>query len=71
MSNQRLRIYAALIIVLATLVGVFAIDLTGHEPARLYEWVIISAVAFLFGVSTNGSGLGGGGKNGNSNGAPR
>lgn len=64
MSNQRLRIYLAALIAVVSLVSVTLLQLAGVEVPKLYEFVVVGAVTYLFGVSTNGSGLGGNGKNG-------
>jgi hypothetical protein len=56
MTNQQLRIFAALILTNVALAGVVVLLLAGHAVPTLLEYVAIASIAFLFGVSTNGSG---------------
>lgn len=57
MSNQRLRIYAALVLAVVALFAVLILDLRGVAVSDFYGYVAVGAMTFLFGVTTNGSGI--------------
>ncbi len=59
MNNQRLRIMFGGAIALISLVSVVVLSVTGHAVPETLSGASVAAMAYVFGVTTNGSGLGG------------
>lgn len=58
MNSQLLRIIIAGALSVISLGGVILLAMTGHAIPQLLELVSSGALFYLFGVTTNGAGLG-------------
>jgi hypothetical protein len=58
-NSQQFRLFAALMIALAGFVLIGILAATGRPASDFVQAAVLLAIGFLFGTSTNGSGLGG------------
>lgn len=59
MDSQRLRILIGGVLALVALLCVLVLTLFDHQVPSIFEWATVATIAYLFGVTTNGNGLGG------------
>ena len=59
-NSQQLRIVIGGIIAVTSLIGIIALSFTGHAVPEPLAGASVASLAYTFGVTTNGSGLGGG-----------
>jgi len=57
-TNQLLRVIIAGVIALISLLGVIVLAFASVETPSIVEAIALASVVYLFGVTTNGSGLG-------------